>query len=94
MARFDKWRGDAINRIDGTTQHLHDFADACANEWKQSTAMTADLVADAISGQVTFGQILSGAFVLGFRLFHAPLRFLSPMVSATRALAAPPPPSS
>jgi hypothetical protein len=93
MARFDKWRGNAIKGVDDTKDHLQKFADTCANDLKQSTQMTADLLADAISGEVTLGQILSGVFILGFRFWHAPFRLLSPVASATRALLAAPPPS-
>ena len=87
--RFDKWRVGAITGVQEQTQQLHQLADSCVSEFKQATAMTADYVSDAIEGTSSFGQLLSGALIVCFRWWQAPLKLLPPLWSATRSLREP-----
>lgn len=90
-ARFDQWRADAIKDVQTQTAELHRLADAGVTEFKRATAMTADYLSDVMEGESTFGQLLSGALVLCFRWWQAPLKLLPPIWSATRSLRELPP---
>jgi hypothetical protein len=91
-SRFDKWRVGAIDGVQEQTRQLHQLADSCVGEFKQTTAMTADYVSDIMAGTGSLGQLLSGALIVCFRWWQAPLKLLPPLWSATRSLREPPSP--